>query len=194
MTKNIQVVDETGRSFGTTYEKRAKGLVKNGRARYLGAETICLTRPPSIKEEPSMSEINQNTTENTINIQNPANRPLEFTLESVLSRIDLILHDTDYIRQAIDSVRSFPVNDSQYGGTGDSSRADAIGNAVKAREETNRKLLDLLEKMYEDLKPARPSIREKALDLVERTINNSALNTEDRESLTALIMGIQNLK
>ncbi|MDR0862010.1 MAG: hypothetical protein LBN30_04450 [Oscillospiraceae bacterium] len=46
MTKNIEVVDEYGVSYGVTYPKRAKGLVKNGRARYENDTKIVLTEPP----------------------------------------------------------------------------------------------------------------------------------------------------
>ena len=35
MTKNVIVVDEQGNEYGATYPKRAKGLVKNGRARFV---------------------------------------------------------------------------------------------------------------------------------------------------------------
>ncbi len=40
MEKNIIVTDFTGRKLGMTYEKRAEGLVKNKRAKYLNDHTI----------------------------------------------------------------------------------------------------------------------------------------------------------
>lgn len=42
MTKNITVTDENGNITGSTYPKRASGLIKKGRARWINAETICL--------------------------------------------------------------------------------------------------------------------------------------------------------
>ncbi len=42
MTKNIYVADETEKIIGSTYLKRALGLVKKGRARWVNADTICL--------------------------------------------------------------------------------------------------------------------------------------------------------
>ena len=45
ITKNIIVVDEFGNEYTSTYAKRAKGLVKNGRARWLDGEKICLVCP-----------------------------------------------------------------------------------------------------------------------------------------------------
>ena len=49
MTKNVTVTDENGTYVGTTYPKRAKGLVKNGRALFVDDCTIRL----SGKTEPS---------------------------------------------------------------------------------------------------------------------------------------------
>ncbi len=57
MTKNVTVTDEYGTYVGTTYPKRAKGLVKNGRALFVDDCTIRL----SAKAEPSehRSEVKQ---------------------------------------------------------------------------------------------------------------------------------------
>ncbi len=63
MTKNVTVFDSEGKIIGETYPKRAAGLVKNGRARYLeGAEpAIILSRSPDIEtseEDTTMSNYN----------------------------------------------------------------------------------------------------------------------------------------
>lgn len=42
MTKNITVVDENGITVGSTYPKRASGLVKKGRAHWINDDTVCL--------------------------------------------------------------------------------------------------------------------------------------------------------
>ena len=48
--KNIIVVDEYGNELHRTYARRAKGLVKKGRAHFVGDDTICLpTRPASMR-------------------------------------------------------------------------------------------------------------------------------------------------
>ena len=39
--KNVIVVDEQGNEYEATYPKRARGLVKNGRARFIGENKIC---------------------------------------------------------------------------------------------------------------------------------------------------------
>ena len=48
--KNIRVVDEQGNEYEATYPKRAKGLIKNGRARFVDENTICLACPPENME------------------------------------------------------------------------------------------------------------------------------------------------
>ena len=54
--KNVIVVDEQGNEYEATYPKRAKGLVKNGRARFVAENKICLACPPlNFKEEKTMS-------------------------------------------------------------------------------------------------------------------------------------------
>ena len=60
MTKNIKVTDANGDIIGTTYLKRAKGLVKNGRACFAGDDTIRMSASDdssgikTISEEKSM--------------------------------------------------------------------------------------------------------------------------------------------
>ena len=46
--KNVIVVDEQGNEYGATYPKRAKGLVKKGRARFVEENKICLACPPGL--------------------------------------------------------------------------------------------------------------------------------------------------
>ena len=59
MTKNVTVLDENGNILGTTFEKRAEGLIKKGRARRVSDTEICLAPSASITEE-NMSEENLN--------------------------------------------------------------------------------------------------------------------------------------
>ncbi len=60
LKKIIIVTDEQGNRYESTYQKRAKGLVKSGRARYLDEHTICLACPPNIN---NLEEINMNNNE-----------------------------------------------------------------------------------------------------------------------------------
>ena len=61
--KNVIVVDELGNEYEATYPKRAKGLVKNGRARFIDDNTICLACPPHTElEEATVSSTTKTTT------------------------------------------------------------------------------------------------------------------------------------
>ena len=60
MTKNITVLDDSGNVLGQTFPKRAKGLIKKGRARYKDEQTLILVAcPPSdtTSEEHNMNHI-----------------------------------------------------------------------------------------------------------------------------------------
>lgn len=63
MTKNIKVTDNNGYELGYTYPKRAKGLIKNGRAQYVDDCTIRLSKVASnkISEAEKMKYILLNT-------------------------------------------------------------------------------------------------------------------------------------
>ena len=56
MTKNIIVTDANGDIIGTTYPKRAKGLVKNGRACFAGSNTIRMSASDVSSETNNISE------------------------------------------------------------------------------------------------------------------------------------------
>ena len=149
IAKNIKVVDTFGNIYEATYLNRAKGLVKNGRARFIDENTVCLTCPP-IKNLEDM-----NMTDNTTNILNSNEEinetPYKLTMEYLLQKIEEISKDQPYISEAITALEHV-----QSGGPGDvgaQAKAHALGEIVKARETTNQKLLSLYEKMYDDLKP-----------------------------------------
>jgi len=161
MEKNIAVTDESGKIYGVTYPKRAKGLVKHGRARFIDDNTICLACPPNKKilEDDEMSEnyINETAipTEEQIKLQpEPAEAPVPGTItaEALLSRIDRIIENTAYIKDAFAILGSIePVSD--HPDYANQSRATALGEIVTAREATNQQTIRLLEKMYDDVKP-----------------------------------------
>lgn len=82
------------------------------------------------------------------------------TMEYVLTRIDHIIMDNDYIHAALDAIAH---GGNGQGGNhvavsdGEGMRFAAVGETVAAREETNRAALALLERMYGDLRPASSS-------------------------------------
>lgn len=147
--KNVAVIGESGEALESTYLKRARGLIKNGRARRIDDNTIqMLARPPIITEDANMEyqpkskdEEANAVTENTITETTDG----KLTAEQILGRIDKIMNDTAYIREAFEVIKNLGVS-----GVHD-SRGNAVGEIVTAREKTNQQTLRLLEKMYDDI-------------------------------------------
>ena len=140
MNKNIEVVDEKGNVYEPTWPKRAKGLVKNGRARFVGENKICLACPPDTKtEDKEMSN----------NIFG------EMTVADILTRINNIINQTSYIGEACEALKSMGDGDSgDCGSPGNllgQAKAEALGAIVQTREATNQQILKLYEKMYDDM-------------------------------------------
>ena len=183
IAKNIIVVDEQGNEYEATYPKRAKGLVKHGRARFVSENKICLACPPNtILEDTVMS--NKSTVDsldmskeiNRVLQENPHADAAEMIRQRVAKDADVTSEtevnsaapvlSMDYVLTRIDKI----INDTAYlheaiatvgkmeaaqpGIDGcDTSRGDAIKTIVVSRETTNQQTLKLLEKMYDDLKP-----------------------------------------
>jgi len=159
ITKNIRVIDEKGNHYEATYPKRARGLVKNGRARFIDENTICLACPPKKYLEDKYMDNNFNIDDTGTEITEEINRVLQenpqaddLPLSWVLERIDKIMNETEhlkYTRNALDDI-------APAAGPGDivgQAKAQALGDIVRCRETTNQQMLRLLEKMYDDLKP-----------------------------------------
>ena len=143
--KNIRVVDEMGNEYEATYPKRANGLVKNGRARFLSPDTICLVCPP---ESEICHTEDKNMSDNTeMEMQTPV-----LTMEYLLAKIDEIASQTEYLNTAIERLGQMKTGNGP-GDVAGEAQARAIGDVVRCRETTNQQLLKLYEKMYDDLKP-----------------------------------------
>lgn len=161
--KNIIVVDEYGNEYEATYPKRAKGLVKNGRARFIAENKICLACPPK-------NELEDNDMSEESKIKSVYN------IEYILSQIEKIQEQTDYLNNALEKLSQMGDGDSGNPGAPGNiqgkAKAQAIGDIVRCRETTNQKMLSLYEKMYDDLKQI-PSEREKIVAMLVGQLENS---------------------
>jgi hypothetical protein len=140
IAKNVIVTDELGNEYEATYPRRAKGLVKNGRARFIDDNRIVLACPPDFQ----LSE--------DITMENTTNTSTAFTPEEILKRIDAITADTAHISKALDSL-------SGRGGDGGysvGSLSHSNATVVEARETTNQQLIGLLTKMFDSTQPPKP--------------------------------------
>ena len=153
--KNVKVVDENGNILEATYPKRAKGLVKSGRARFVDENTICLACPPKILEDIKMDNINIDKTTGEVT-ETPASK---YNLEYALEQIERIANDKAYLTEAFDTLYAAASNNEptiEQGGSNDKV-AEAVAETVKVRETTNQKLIEFYSKMVDDLKPSSAS-------------------------------------
>ena len=128
MAKNITVVDEFGNNYGETYLKRAKQLVKKGRAHFIEDAKISLVCPPDNWEDITMSE------------------DKKITQAYILDKIEQIMNNTDYIEKALEEITNISDETGPH-----SAKADAIASIVSSREETNQQLIKMLNGMYYSL-------------------------------------------
>ena len=161
MTKNVIVVDEQGNQYEATYPRRAEGLVKNGRARFVDDThtKICLACPPNENlEDKKMSE---NTITNAVETENT-----EITAKYFLDQIEKIRQDSKHVYDAIEklgAVKSGCSNDIGAQGT-----AQALETIVQARETTNQKMIDFYTKAYEECLANDEARRDKKIQLAQQ--------------------------
>ena len=171
MTKNVIVVDEQGNEYAPTYAKRARGLVKQGRARWLDENTICLACPPNnidledneMKDMEKIADVMENIEVVTAETQDEMKDNTKLTAAEILARMDKIIAQGEELANAVQTIKDLPVNDSPYGGEDGKARADAIRDIYVHRENTNRLMLNMLDEMLHPNKHKG--------DLIERVLN-----------------------
>ena len=139
--KNVIVVDEQGNEYEATYPKRAKGLVKNGRARFIAENKICLACSPDTHSEgKTMSEILNKVRvfEQIVKLQ----EDLE-SLDSILFKIQLVSDSQKYDQ---DEEGNIVVMD--YMPEVSLEKIKAIREIVMTRETTLRTMLDFYLSVY----------------------------------------------
>ena len=158
--KNIIVVDEQGNEYEATYLKRAKGLVKNGRARFINENTICLACPP--KEYLEDNKMENKLTEREIFEQIVALQK-QITENSANS-----LHR---LGDVIDSVYS---TESETG----NEQVSEVCNVFSQREHNFKIMLEFYMKMYDDV---RKTEEERKAELIKSTISEFSSKIKDLE-------------
>lgn len=167
----IEVVDSSGKIIGRTYEKRAKGLVKKGRARFTDENRITLLPSDDAHE---YIETEGYKMDERINTENISEDNSQYTIESVMQCMKKILDDSDYIKDVLKNIVEIPSGDAgDCGSPGDiagKAKAEAISTIVRERENTNQKLIDFYNKVYNDLKAQQFSASdvEKKIELINK--------------------------
>lgn len=183
----IEVVDSSGKIIGRTYEKRAKGLVKKGRARFTDENRITLLPSEDAHEYTDTEGYKMDERINTENIENISEENSQHTIESVMQCMKKILDDTQYIKDAIFNVTEIPSGDAgDCGSPGDiagKAKAEAISTIVRERENTNQKLIDFYNKVYNDLKAQQFSASDvdKKIQLLNTLSTMPGIHSDDFE-------------
>ena len=145
--KNIIVVDENGTVFESTWLKRANGLVKKGRARWLDEKTICLACPPETMEDNRMENRLQTEVKTERSTENENANPGGMTVESLLNRMDAVRQEMLSMKELTRTMEAI----ANQGGEDDAGHiAEATSQAFIARETTCQQQLRFLERIYSD--------------------------------------------
>ncbi|MBE6723725.1 MAG: hypothetical protein E7576_00805 [Ruminococcaceae bacterium] len=165
MRKTVLVSDESGNEYEPTFEKRARGLVKKGRARWIGDNRICLASPPDhdFRKDTEMSE----------NRIEPA-----LTVEYVLGQIEKISAEPAYIGEAIAKIdNSAP------------EKSGSIAAVVEARESTNRAVLDFYRQIYSDL-----NAEAHAMTVLEKAVSTAGIPMGEVTNMLNRLLGFESAK
>ncbi len=149
--KTVIVIDEQGNKLESTYPKRAKGLIKNGRARVVDDNTICLVDLP---KDTYLEEHKMNN--NNINIEENKDTMIDIT----------------YIMKKIDEIIEMNRDLAKNPGLSQMSNVPGTKNPIQSICETNNKMIDFLQNIYKSLQP-KESITEKVILELTNTLNNA---------------------
>ena len=157
------MIDLNGKNYAPTYKRRAGGLVKAGRARWSDENKtkICLLASPAHKfeEDTQMYEKYDNDGNLLTGLIDVERTPeagkdddIKLSTGYVARQIEKIRDDIRFVEEAFKQINEIPLSHEgpDYAGQ---AKAEAISEIVKAREQTNQKLLQMYETMYEDLVP-----------------------------------------
>ena len=165
--KTIIVIDEQGNKLESTYPKRAKGLIKNGRARVVDENTICLVDLPKhiILEENKMNN-------NNINLEE--NKEVKIDLAYIMNKID-----------EINKMNLSLINGQDFG---EMSVVPGAKNPVQSICETNNKMIDFLQDIYKSLQPKQESkVTEKIVECLSDALNCAMAEDMDDEVINHLV-------
>ncbi len=164
--KNVIVVDEQGNEYEATYPKRAKGLVKNGRARFVGENKICLACPPDkILEEEKMEE-NKLTAK-------------EIFVQLTILQKQLTENSQTSLHRLGDALSTFESENVEAS----CEQISEICGVFKTRELTLLNMLGMYEKMYNDVQneeTKKVNLVKSAFDKITDVINAAEIESAEK--------------
>ena len=112
----------------------------------------------------------------------------KFTIDYILKMLEKISNDQAHLTTALEKLSKW--ESKGPGDVGTADLADAIAHVVDAREDTNRKLISLYEKMYDDLKAKQPMSEEK-FDLLSLALGDLSRDLTPMQTKEALTEALQ---
>ena len=164
--KTVIVIDDQGNFYESTYPKRAKGLIKTGRARYVDDNTICLACPPNKYnlEEKKMND----------------NKEIKLDENYILEKIEEIIQMN---KEALNNPH-----------LADMTVMPGAKNPVQAICETNDKLIDFLKEIYFNLNPKQSNTKATALEKLSDAMVKAVEADADEDVISNITAAILNLK
>ncbi|MCQ2456510.1 MAG: hypothetical protein MJ096_04050, partial [Clostridia bacterium] len=165
-----------GNEYEATYPKRAKGLVKNGRARFVNENTICLACPPENIMEDKIMENKEIIIDETTGEVTETEKSVLYTLDYALGQLEEVrANSLGFAAEVRETLASL-----NYDGPGDigaQAGAQALEALIKEQFETYNKLIDFYTDMIADLKKEREETakddRTQYMDFVKDCVGKS---------------------
>ena len=169
------VVDSQGNEYEATYPKRAKGLVKSGRARFVGENKICLACPPDINLEDKTMENNTNTVEAT---EKNGLTVRDIFVQLTILQNQLTENSQTSLHRLSDAIYS--IGESEEENADRNEQVSAVCDVFRAREMTLQRLLEMYENMYFDMQKETA----KKVDMVKAAFDNNMAFINDSDMTT----------
>ena len=182
ITKNIRVNDEQGNEHEATYPKRAKGLVKNGRARFVDENTICLACPPdTILEESKMTEntvtaVQENETISKIEIWEQIKKAqdklsdLSMCMDKIFALNDLRTEEEDVCCELVEH------------------KINAMQQMFQTREETLKNLIDFYKMLLAGSVPTNATTPKSVRQAVYHIMDTEMDDSSKLSAIAALLL------
>ena len=163
--KNVRVVDEQGHEYEATYIKRARGLVKNGRARFIDESTICLACPPN--------KILEDKIQNAEEEINAAPDEKKYTLDYALMQLEKIQSSLQTLTEkTIDEIKQI-----DFERPGGNARAESITSIATGYQKTSDKLIEFYTGIIDKL----------SVSKTDAAVNNAELRQNRKDFLNFVV-------
>ncbi len=176
------VVDSQGNEYEATYPKRAKGLVKSGRARFVGENKICLACPPKDNLEDNKMSENINITAEQKNA--------ELTKSEVWAQIIKLQDQLASLSETMNEI--IEVNDNSECVARE--KIEVIATVFDKREKTLYSMLDFYKTVYNDLYQEQKNAKKEKIDTIKNlwlTYLDEASEVAIDDDLTQVIQYVQ---